>query len=176
MDADERRQQPLPVKLGNDERIGGHGEILELSGLTEGIGQVRQYRRSGGRRRSAIGSCERGDVRFLGSQDAFDAAAGALGKTRGGERGVIKCVKDGRVVVDLYLLLSQEQVEELTIDLKRECGGRAGEGTGGEHGSASREQTATARAASGDHRLVLPYTGGQFSIQPPSTRYVPPVQ
>ena len=78
------------------------------------------------------------------------------GKTRGGERGVIKCVKDGRVVVDLYLLLSQEQVEELTIDLKRECRGGAGEGTGGEHGSASREQTATAWAASGDHRLVLP--------------------
>jgi hypothetical protein len=45
---------------------------------------------------------------------------------------------------NLDLLLTQEQVEELTVDLKRERMGGAGKCTGSEHGSASRKQTAAA--------------------------------
>jgi hypothetical protein len=59
-------------------------------------------------------------------------------------------------VGNLDLLLDQEQIEELTIDLKRYCRGRADESAGGNHRSASGDQTAAARAASGYHRLVLP--------------------
>ena len=45
---------------------------------------------------------------------------------------------------NLDLLLTQEQVEELTVDLKRERRGGAGKCTGSEHGRASRKQTAAA--------------------------------
>ena len=94
MDADERRQQPLPVKLWNDERIGGDGKILQFGGLMQGLSQVRQLRHGRRRHRSVTGSWERGDVRFLGGQDPFDGAASAPGKTRGGERRLIERVKD----------------------------------------------------------------------------------
>ena len=98
------------------------------------------------------------------------------GKTCGGKCRVVKRVEDGGVVGNLDLLLTQEQVEELAVGLNRAHGSGAGESTSDERGSADRNQTATARAASGAHRLFPPYTGGQVSIQPPSTRYVPPVQ
>src|SRR5215211_7282490 len=176
MNADQRRHEPLPVKLWNDKGIGGDGQVLQFGGLTQGPGQVRQHRRSPRRCLDAGGSWERGDVRFLSGQDAFDAAASAVGKTCGRKCRVIKRVEDSGVIDNLDLLLTQEQVEELSIGLKRAYGNRVREGTDGECGSTNRDQTAAIRAARGDHRLFPPYTGGQVSIQPPSTRYVPPVQ
>src|SRR5215213_3947736 len=163
MDANECRQQPLPVELRYDERIRGHGQIFQLGGLMQGIDQVGQGWWSGRWRRFAVRSFERGDVHLLGRENGFDIAAGACGKTRGRERGVMKCGKDGGVVSVLDVLLGQEQAKELTVRLKRERRRAAGESASGEYGSASGKQTATAWAASDNHRMVLPYTGGQVN-------------
>ena len=114
MDADERRQQPLPVKLWNDERIGGDGKFSSSAASRKA--SVRSVS-SGAAGAGVDPSPGRGSAATCASSAArmLRWRRERSRKTRGGERR-LKRVKDGGVMDNLDLLLTQEQVEELAID------------------------------------------------------------
>ena len=119
------------------------------------------------------------DGTFLCGQDFLNRGADAVRQAGFAERRLVERVEHGRVVINQRLFLGVEQIEQVAVHL---CcrGGRHGEdGANGERrGAAGQDAAASGIASDGAHGVLLPspYTGGQVSIQPPSTRYVPPVQ